>query len=250
MVGLAEGMQGVFDARRQPFLAPELALVAGAVIQQPKALARCHCHVGLHERDDLGVVACNGPVAQPLAWQARRSRSCLARPRVPARPSRDAPGPEFSVYDVLERMAHEPQVGIHTFELEVLVLQMAQPRQPRDGHARGLGLPLVVRWLAHAVLPARLADLRTHLYLLGDTDYLGFTESGSLHLENPSGGMLHAWVAQVIDRLQLVFIRPSFQQKSENSQEKDPRMANKNDPKDESQANASQPVLLPAFPRI
>src|SRR5690606_8627159 len=79
------------------------------------------------------------------------------------------------------------------------VLQLAQLRQVRDRHARELALPLVVRRLAHAVLPARLADLRTHLDFLEDADYLRFTESGFLHVETPSGGILYLWVVQVFE---------------------------------------------------
>jgi hypothetical protein len=47
------------------------------------------------------------------------------------------------------------------------------------------------------VLPARLADLGTHLDLLEDAGYLTFTESGPLHVETPAGGILYFLVAQV-----------------------------------------------------
>ena len=92
---------------------------------------------------------------------------------------------------------HERQVGIHAFELGVLVLQLAQLGQMRDRHARELALPLVVRRLADAVLPARLGDLGAQLDLLEDADYLGFAESGFLHVETPLGWILYFQVAQV-----------------------------------------------------
>ena len=87
---------------------------------------------------------------------------------------------------------HQRQVGVHAFELGVLILQLAKLRQVRDRHARELALPLVVRWLADAVLPARLADLGTQLDLLEEADYLRFAESGFLHVETPSGGILYS----------------------------------------------------------
>lgn len=68
------------------------------------------------------------------------------------------------------------QVGLHAFELGVLVLQLAKLRQVRDRHARELALLLVVLWIADAVLPARLADLGNHLGLFKDADYLHFAE--------------------------------------------------------------------------
>lgn len=45
-------------------LAPGLALIAGAVIQQAEAVAGAECHVRLHGGDDPGLVACRRPVTQ------------------------------------------------------------------------------------------------------------------------------------------------------------------------------------------
>ena len=47
------------------------------------------------------------------------------------------------------------------------------------------------------MLPARLTDLGTHLDFLEDADYLRFAESGFLHVETPSGGILYFRVVQV-----------------------------------------------------
>ena len=69
--------------------------------------------------------------------------------------------------------------------------------QMRDRHARELALPLVVGRLAHAMLPACLGDLGAQLDLLEDADYLGFAESGFLHVETPLGWILYFQVAQV-----------------------------------------------------
>ena len=92
---------------------------------------------------------------------------------------------------------HQRQVGVHAFELGILVLQLAKLGQVRDRHARELVLPLVVRRLTDAVLPARLADLGAHLDFLEDADYLRFAESGFLHVETPLGWILYFQVAQV-----------------------------------------------------
>jgi len=111
---------------------------------------------------------------------------------------------------------HQRQVGVHAFELGVLVLQLAKLSQERDRHARELALPLVVRRLADAVLPARLADLRAHLDFLEDADYLRFAESGFLHVETPSGGILYFRVVQVfkgtsrLNQLQILAPCPYF----------------------------------------
>ena len=52
------------------------------------------------------------------------------------------------------------------------------------------------RRLADAVLPARLADLGTHLDFLEDADYLRFAESGFLHVETPLLGILYFRMVQ------------------------------------------------------
>jgi len=83
LVGLIASLQRLFDARRQPFLAsagqvepqlavhppqhrltPRLFLVAGAVVEQIKAMAWIDCHVALDEGDHPGVVAWYRPVTQ------------------------------------------------------------------------------------------------------------------------------------------------------------------------------------------
>ena len=96
-------------------------------------------------------------------------------------------------------MVHQRQVGVHAFELGVLVLQLAKLRQVRGRHARELALPLVVRRLADAVLPARLADLGTHLHALEDDHYLRFAESGLRPVETPSVGILCFPLVQVLN---------------------------------------------------
>ena len=73
----------------------------------------------------------------------------------------DAPGSELSINDILERVVHQCQIGVHALELGVLVLQLAKLRQVRHRHARELAFPLVVRRLADAVLSTRLTDLGT-----------------------------------------------------------------------------------------
>lgn len=83
---------------------------------------------------------------------------------------------------------HQRQVGVHAFELSVLVLQLAKLLKVPHRHARELALPFVVRRLADAVLPASFGILRAKLYLLEKTDHLRFTESGSLHVETSAGG--------------------------------------------------------------
>ncbi|MBN9373529.1 MAG: hypothetical protein J0I38_20825, partial [Hydrogenophaga sp.] len=45
----------------------------------------------------------------------------------------------------------------------------------------------------------RLADLRAHLDFLEDADYLRFTESGFLHVETPSEGILYLRLVQVFE---------------------------------------------------
>jgi hypothetical protein len=62
---------------------------------------------------------------------------------------------------------------------------------------RELALPFVVGRLAHAMLPVCLGDLGAHLDLLEDADYLGFAESGFLHVETPWGWILYFRVVQV-----------------------------------------------------
>ena len=62
---------------------------------------------------------------------------------------------------------HEHQVSVHAFEFGVLILQLPKLRQVRHRHACKLALPLVVRRLADAVLPARLANLGAKLNFLG-----------------------------------------------------------------------------------
>lgn len=133
-------------------------------------------------------------------WTGRHvARSCRAQPQGHARPSRDAPGSELSVNNILECVVHQRQVGVHALELGVLVLQLPQLRQVRDRHTRELALPLVVRRLADAVLPARLGYLRAKLDFLEDADHLRFTESGLLHVETPAGGILYFQLVQVFE---------------------------------------------------
>lgn len=55
----------------------------------------------------------------------------------------------------------------------------------------------LVRQLADAVLPERLADLGSQFDLLEDADYLRFAEFGFLHVETPLGWILYFRVAQV-----------------------------------------------------
>ncbi|MNV87141.1 hypothetical protein D3C71_1812420 [compost metagenome] len=76
----------------------------------------------------------------------------------------------------------------------------------RDRHARELALPLVVGWLADAVLSARLVDLGTEFDLLEDADYLGFTESRFLHVETPLGGFSTSGWFRKSRGLQLGFV--------------------------------------------
>ena len=87
---------------------------------------------------------------------------------------------------------HERQVSVHAFEFGVLILQLPKLRQVRHRHACKLALPLVVRRLADAVLPARLANLGAKLNFHEQTDHLRFTESGLLHVETPSGETLYS----------------------------------------------------------
>ena len=47
------------------------------------------------------------------------------------------------------------------------------------------------------MLPVCLGDLGAHLDLLEDADYLGFAESGFLHVETPWGWILYFRVVQV-----------------------------------------------------
>lgn len=47
------------------------------------------------------------------------------------------------------------------------------------------------------MLSARLGDLGTHLDLLEEADYLGFAESGFLHVETPAGEILYFQVVQI-----------------------------------------------------
>ena len=79
-------------------------------------------------------------------------------------------------------MVHERQVGVHALELGVLVLQLAKLCQVRDRHARELILPLVVRRLADAVLPARLTNLGAQfdLQLYPDLTYIENNGRGSI----------------------------------------------------------------------
>jgi hypothetical protein len=50
------------------------------------------------------------------------------------------------------------------------------------------------------VLAARLADLGAELNVLEDGNDLAFTESGFLHVETPSVGILYLQVDQVFER--------------------------------------------------
>ena len=49
------------------------------------------------------------------------------------------------------------------------------------------------------MLPACLGDLGAHLDLLEDANYLGFAESGFLHVETPWGWILYFQVVQVFE---------------------------------------------------
>jgi hypothetical protein len=86
------------------------------------------------------------------------------------------PGSELSVNNVFQGVVHEGQVGIHAFELGVLVLQFPQLRQVGYRHAAVLGFPLVVGRLADAVLSARLTNLGSEFDFIQDADDLAFTE--------------------------------------------------------------------------
>lgn len=78
------------------YIVPGLALVVGTVVKQPEAATRVHCHVGLYEGDDPGVVARNSPVAQlragVVAGLIGTSFTRCARQRELERPSCNAPG--------------------------------------------------------------------------------------------------------------------------------------------------------------
>lgn len=92
---------------------------------------------------------------------------------------------------------HQGQVRVHALEPGVLILQFTQLRQVWNRHARELAFPFVIGRLAHAVLPARLADLGAQFDLLEDGNDLAFTESGFLYVETPSVGILYSQLAQV-----------------------------------------------------
>ena len=70
-------------------------------------------------------------------------------------------------------------------------MQFAQLRQVRHRHARELAFPFVTGRLAHAVLPARFADLGAQLDLLEDGNDLAFTESCFLHVGTSLVGILY-----------------------------------------------------------
>lgn len=78
-------------------------------------------------------------------------------------------------------------------------MQLAQLGQVRERHTRELALPFVVGRLADAVLSARLVDTGAEFNLLEDAGYLGFTESGFLHVETPLGWILYFRVVQVFE---------------------------------------------------
>lgn len=98
--------------------------------------------------------------------------------------------------DTLERVVHERKLRVHALELGVFLLQLAQLRQVRHRHATVLAPTLVEGGFADAVLAAGLADLGTELDLLEDTDNLAVTESGLLHVETPSRGILYFRLVQ------------------------------------------------------
>ena len=83
---------------------------------------------------------------------------------------------------------HEGQVSVHTLELGVLLLQLTQLRQVRDGHPVELTFPLVSGRLADAMFAAGLADLGTEFDLFQDADDLAFAELRFLNVETPLGG--------------------------------------------------------------
>ena len=124
----------------------------------------------------------------PLAMRAPRSL-------MPC--SVDAAGSELSANDILQSAVHQDKVRVYAFETDVLILQFTQLRQVRHRHARILIFPLVVGRLAHAMLSARLADLRAQFDLLEDGNDLAFTESGFLHVETPLVGILCSQLAQI-----------------------------------------------------
>ncbi len=73
-------------------------------------------------------------------------------------------------------MVHKCQVGIHAFELGVLLLQFAVLRQVWNCHAAELALPLVISGVADSVLPAGLTNLGAEFDFFQDADNLAFAE--------------------------------------------------------------------------
>ena len=102
---------------------------------------------------------------------------------------------------------HEGQVRVHALELGVLGLQFAQLGQVRHRHAAVLALPLVIRRLADAVLPARLAYLGAEFDLFQDADDLAFTELRFLHVETPFHGILYFRMDQVFKEASSLFYK-------------------------------------------
>lgn len=133
-------------------------------------------------------------------WRCRPGAgSCRGRPSTFVRPFHDDPGSELSLNNVLQGVVHQRQVSVHALELGVPRLQLAQPGPVRHAHPGELALPLVVRRLADAVLPARLAHPRAQLDFLQDANDLAFTELRFLHVETPFHGILYFRMDQVFE---------------------------------------------------
>ena len=79
----------------------------------------------------------------------------------------------------------QAQFGVHLFKSPILFFEFLQPFDIGCLHATVLRLPVVVRGIRDAVLPAKVFHLRACIRFFKGRDDLRLGESGSFHLESP-----------------------------------------------------------------